>query len=102
MNREASYPRSLIFDALKPAERDLLLAKGRQRRFDKGEMIFRRNDEGAWLMLIQEGIVEISILLMSGRKSVLNQMEAECTTILKDVLHFFHIRTGQRCLPSIR
>lgn len=75
MNQQVSHPSSLIFDALPPAERDLLLSRGHTRQFDPGETIFRRYDEGSWLMLIQEGVVEISIVLMNGRKSVLNHME---------------------------
>ncbi len=76
MNQQVSHPNSLIFDALPPAQRELLLARGHARQFDAGETIFCRYDEGSWLMLIQEGIVEISIVMMNGRKSVLNHMES--------------------------
>jgi CRP/FNR family transcriptional regulator, cyclic AMP receptor protein len=76
MTQPAFPPNSLIFEALPSKECKLLLSRGHQRLFKAGETIFNRYDEGAWLMLIQEGMIEISIVLMNGRKSVLNHMEA--------------------------
>lgn len=76
MNQQVAHPNSLIFDALAAEERDRLLSHGQPRKFEAGETIFHRYDEGSWLMLIQEGMVEISIVLMNGRKSVLNHMES--------------------------
>ena len=40
-----------------------------------GEVIFARGDEGSWALLIEEGLVEISVMSLGGRKSVLNHME---------------------------
>lgn len=66
----------LILDALPAAERDELLARGVRRQYKKGEIIFSRGDEGAWAMLIEDGLVEISVMSLNGRKSILNHMEA--------------------------
>ena len=66
---------SLILNALPQEERDALLARGTRRSFQKGEIIFSRGDEGAWAMLIEDGLVEISVMSLNGRKSVLNHME---------------------------
>lgn len=75
MSSNSAYPESLIFSALDSSNRLSLLAKGLRRNYQKGEMIFSQGDEGSWLLVIEEGLVEISIMLLSGRKSVLNHME---------------------------
>jgi len=66
---------SLILQALPAGERAALLAMGHRQGYDKGEIIFSRGDEGAWALLIEEGLVEISVMSLNGRKSVLNHME---------------------------
>ncbi|HEY9052429.1 MAG TPA: Crp/Fnr family transcriptional regulator [Gammaproteobacteria bacterium] len=65
----------MIFNALRPEDRDRLLAEGHKRTYQKGEIIFNRGEEGSWLFLIEDGIIEISIVSLNGRKSVLNHME---------------------------
>ena len=67
---------SLILDALDLKARHSLLAKGHRHQYQKGEVIFARGDEGSWALLIDEGLVEISVLSLNGRKSVLNHLEA--------------------------
>jgi len=66
---------SLILQALSAEERATLLAMGHSQRYARGEVIFSRGDEGAWALLIEDGLVEISVMSLSGRKSVLNHME---------------------------
>jgi len=66
---------SMILSALPPTERQALLAKGRPKTYQKDEVIFARGDEGSWVLLIEEGLVEISVMSLNGRKSVLNHME---------------------------
>ena len=68
-------PDSLILSALPPAERSALLARGSRRSYRKGEIIFSRGDEGSWALFIEEGMVEVSVMSLNGRKSVLNHME---------------------------
>lgn len=75
-NNTASPSSSLILDALPSEERQALLARGHRKRYRKGEVIFTRGDPGAWAMLIEGGLVEISVVSLNGRKSVLNHMEA--------------------------
>lgn len=66
---------SLVLAALSPKDQRALLAKGHPRSYRKGEVIFSRGDEGDWILLIEEGLVEISVMSLNGRKSVLNHME---------------------------
>jgi CRP-like cAMP-binding protein len=68
-------PDSLILSALPPAERSALLARGSRRSYRKGEIIFSRGDEGSWALFLEEGMVEVSVMSLNGRKSVLNHME---------------------------
>ena len=69
------YTSNPIFSAF--AEKDLreLLRRGRNKTFHKGETIFMRGDEGAWVLLLEEGMVEINVVSLNGRKSILNLME---------------------------
>jgi CRP-like cAMP-binding protein len=69
------YSSSPIFSAL--AEKDLheLISRGRQTTYSKGETIFLRGDEGAWVLLLEDGLVEISVVSTNGRKAILNLME---------------------------
>lgn len=66
---------SMILAALELKDRQALLGSGRRRSYLKGEIIFSRGEEGAWALLIEEGMVEISVISLNGRKSVLNHME---------------------------
>ncbi len=66
---------SLILGALSSDEREALLTRGHKRSYSKGEVIFSRGDEGAWALLIEAGMVEVSVMSLNGRKSVLNHME---------------------------
>ena len=71
----ADPPDSLILGSLPADERRALLVRGRRRNFRKGEVIFARGDVGDWALLIESGLVEISVISLNGRKSVLNHME---------------------------
>ena len=66
---------SVILDALPASERQQLLSRGHSKHYRKGEIIFSRGDEGGWALLIEVGLVEISVMSLNGRKSVLNHME---------------------------
>ena len=70
-----SEPRSVILDSLPAQDRAFLLQQCQSRFFAQGETIFSRGDEGKWVLLIQSGIVEISVLSLNGRKSILSLME---------------------------
>lgn len=69
------HSESMILNALQLKDRRALFAKGHPRSYQKGEVIFARGDEGSWILLIEEGLVEISVMSLNGRKSVLNHME---------------------------
>lgn len=66
---------SLVLSALSARDQRALLVKGHPRSYQKGEVIFSRGDRGDWILLIEEGLVEISVVSLNGRKSVLNHME---------------------------
>ena len=66
---------SMILNALELKDQRALLAKGQPHGYQKGEVIFARGDEGSWAFFIEEGLVEISVMALNGRKSVLNHME---------------------------
>lgn len=86
--RLTEHSDSMILNALELKDQRALLAKGRSHTYQKGEVIFSRGDEGSWALLIEEGIVEISVMSLGGRKSVLNRMEKG--DILGEVALFDH------------
>ena len=65
-----------ILDALGERDRSFLLNQCQQKHFSTGEHLFSRGDEGSWVLLIQSGIVEISVTSIGGRRSILTLMEA--------------------------
>lgn len=72
---KSRYPDNPIFSAL--GEKDLreLISRGHAKTYAKGETIFSRGDEGAWVLLIEDGLVEINVVSLNGRKSILNLIE---------------------------
>lgn len=78
MNKETAddrYSKSLIFGALSDKDRDRLLKQGQKSHYQKGQTLFSRGEDGTWILFIEEGVVEISVVSLSGRRSVLNLME---------------------------
>lgn len=73
---EATYPEigRIIRSALSTEDWDGLIAKGRSQSFVKGEPMIARGTVGDAMFLIQEGRVEVSLVLADGNKAVLNQM----------------------------
>ncbi len=69
------YTSNPIFSALTEKDLRALISRGRNKTFEKGTTIFLRGDEGAWVLLLEEGIVEISVVSLNGRKSILNLVE---------------------------
>jgi CRP/FNR family transcriptional regulator, cyclic AMP receptor protein len=67
---------SMILNALHSQGKKSLLAEAHQKSYQKGQTIFSRGEKGGWLFLIEEGLVEISIMSLGGRKSVLNHLES--------------------------
>ena len=72
---ENQHTGSLILDALPTEARESLINQGHKRSYQKGEVIFSRGDEGAWAFLIESGMIEISVMPLNGRKSVLNHIK---------------------------
>jgi CRP-like cAMP-binding protein len=68
------YSTSLILGALAPEHRDSLLHLGQERSYRKGQTLFSRGEDGDWILLIQQGEIEISVVSLNGRKSILNLM----------------------------
>ncbi len=69
------YTTNPIFSALTEDDLRELISRGRNKTYQKGETIFLRGDEGAWVLLLEDGLVEISVVSLSGRKSILNLIE---------------------------
>ena len=69
------YSTSLIFGALAQEHRDSLVNLGEHREYEKGQTLFLRGEDGDWILLIQQGVVEISVVALNGRKSILNLMK---------------------------
>ena len=74
-NPEDDYSASLVLGALDKEHREQLLKLGQQCHYSKGQTLFSRGEEGDWILLIQQGVVEISVVALNGRKSILNLME---------------------------
>ena len=72
---ESDYASSLILGALAEEHRVRLLQLGQPAHYKKGQTLFSRGEQGDWILLIQQGVVEISVVALNGRKSILNLME---------------------------
>lgn len=74
LNIDVNGHNSLFFSSFSPEGRELLTALGVEKSWAKGETIFHRGDKGSYIVIIQDGIAEVSITSLNGRKSVLNHM----------------------------
>jgi CRP-like cAMP-binding protein len=63
-----------IFAALDAASLDALAAVGHLRRWDSGQVIFQRGDEGAYMLAITEGRVRLALASPEGRELVLRHV----------------------------
>ena len=63
-----------LLDALPERDRSFLLNQCQRKHYAKSETLFSKGDEGSWVLLIEEGVVEISVMSISGRKSILSLM----------------------------
>lgn len=61
-----------VLRALPPEALDTLVKRSRVARFGKGEMLYRRGDEGDSLMVVLSGRVKISNITDDAREAVLN------------------------------
>lgn len=66
--------RSVLLSALDDADYQALFSQARRRVFGAGRTIFVEGEAGTDVILIESGRVEVSIILASGRKSVIAQM----------------------------
>jgi CRP-like cAMP-binding protein len=66
---------SLVLTALGPA-REALLARGTRRSFAPRQAIFVRGDPGDSMLVVDEGVAEVSVTSAQGRKSVLDHVTA--------------------------
>lgn len=65
---------SLFLSNLAPDLKRAFLMQGHPKHFAAGSLIFQRGDAGDSVIFIEDGIVEVSLMSQSGRKSVLNHM----------------------------
>lgn len=68
---DAPGPLSFI-DQLSEAARNELKAVGRHRRYSPGDVLFREQDDGSQVMLLQSGRVKVSVSAQSGREVILH------------------------------
>jgi len=71
---ERLLARGYIFEALAPALRARLAAKGHMRHFKAGALIFREGAPGESMMVIAKGAVRISTLAPNAREIVLAEL----------------------------
>lgn len=64
----------ILRQALSTEDWTRLVSRGRPLSFTKGETIIARGSPGDCMYLIEQGRVEISLMLADGNKAVLNQM----------------------------
>ncbi|MFM7442931.1 MAG: cyclic nucleotide-binding domain-containing protein, partial [Tabrizicola sp.] len=62
-----------MFAPLAPDALDALSAATKTRKWRTGESIFRRGDEGDWLVAIETGRIRISLTTSAGRELVIRQ-----------------------------
>jgi CRP/FNR family transcriptional regulator, cyclic AMP receptor protein len=63
---------SPLFDAMQPAELDEILKFASERRYQRGQTIFQRGDNGSSLMAVLRGRVRISSVSGEGKEVTLN------------------------------
>jgi CRP-like cAMP-binding protein len=64
--------RSPVFQVMRPVELDEVLAFAAQRRYRAGEIIFRRGDEGSFMVAVLMGRVRIGAVSSEGKEITLN------------------------------
>ena len=73
--RRQLLSRNAVFGALGPAEIDRVLALGRERRVDDGQVLFRKGEPGSSMMAVLRGRVRIGAYSEDGREVILNIIE---------------------------
>lgn len=63
-----------ILEALTAKSREQLMRHARPRHFTAGSALFYKGDDGSWLYLIEQGLVEISLMSLQGKKATLNHL----------------------------
>lgn len=64
-----------LLESVSDQDFQTLINQSTARTFSKGEVIFSKGDEGEWVILIQSGVVEISVVSLNGRKSIIGLLE---------------------------
>jgi len=55
-----------------------LVERGRRRHYEAGDVIFRAEDDGSQVMLLQRGLAKVSVAAPSGREVILEILDAGC------------------------
>lgn len=77
--RHAVLAQHFLFKGLAPLELDRILALAVERRYNDGQIIFQKGDEGSSLMAVLAGRVRISVSSEEGKEVVLNVIEPGST-----------------------
>ena len=70
--RRAALARTQIFQALQPADIDLILARAMVRRTSRGTAVLRRGDPGGGMVVIMSGRVRVSVISEEGKEVTLS------------------------------
>lgn len=65
-----------MFTALPPEALAALAAIAQRRRWQPGEVLFQRGEQGEWMLALAEGRVKLTLLTPQGRELILRHAEA--------------------------
>lgn len=68
--------RTSFLSGMEPGARRALMARGRRRLYEKGEVVFAQGDAGATMLMIETGRVQVSTVSESGQQVLLGHLGA--------------------------
>jgi CRP-like cAMP-binding protein len=93
--RRAALARTQIFQALQPADIDLILARATTKRIPRGEVVLRRGDPSAGMVVIMSGRVRVSVVSEDGKEVTLTVLG------LGEVLGEMSLLDGEPCSADV-
>jgi CRP-like cAMP-binding protein len=70
-NNESRWAPGSLLASLRPSERNVVLALGRPRQYNGGEVFFNQGDHSDFIVIIIDGFVKISAVADDGAESLL-------------------------------
>jgi CRP-like cAMP-binding protein len=75
IDKKALLANHFLFRSLNPKQLEQLLMLAVEKRYRNGQMIFRKGEEGASMMIILNGKVRVTATAEDGREIILNTLE---------------------------